>query len=204
VFWLFVIILLIGILIGWLFARQSRPEPAPPPPPPPPTCPPPAVPDTFDESTLPPAIAVRLAGTSANGAALTAAPESQVIWVNAGDEVLVHLDSIQTKVFDRLVLISVDLETDQTGRTPLIVNFALGNASDPAGLVAVTDEYPRGNGSLAARWGEAVQAALWSTLLGLAQDHATERGKAPAGISAATGVLTLHAGAPISAIKAQS
>lgn len=206
-FWLFVLILLIGILIGWLLARQFRHEPPPPPPPPPqppPTCPPPAVPDTFNESTLPPAIAVRLAGTSANGAALTTAAGNQVIWVDAGDEVLVHLDSIQTKVLDRLVLISVDLETDQTGRTPLIVNFALGNAADPAGLVAVTDEYPRGNGSLAARWGEAVQAALWSTLVGLAQDHATERGKAPVGISAATGVLTLHAGDAISATRSHS
>jgi hypothetical protein len=193
-FWLFVIVLLIGIRIGWLLARRSRPGP--------PYTPPPVVPDTFDESTLPAALAVRLAGTTANGAALAASPGNQVIWVDAGDEVLVHLDSIQTKVLDRMVLISVDLETDQTGRTPLIVNFALGNAQDPAGLVAVTDEYPRGNGSLAARWGETVQAALWSTLLGLAQDHATERGKAPSGISAATGVLTLHAGNPISAAKA--
>ena len=68
----------------------------------------------------------------------------------------------------------------------------------------MTDEYPRGEGSLAARWGEAVQAALWSTLLGLAQDHASERGKAPSGISAATGVLTLHAGDAIFAAKANS
>ena len=199
-FWLFIIGILIGILIGWLLARRSVPEA----PPPPPVCPPPAIPDTFNESTLPAAIAVRLVGTTANGAVLAAPLGNQVIWVDAGDEVLVHLDSIQTKVLDRMVLISVDLETDQTGRTPLIVNFALGNATDPAGLVVVTDEYPRGSGSLATRWGEAVQAALWSTLLGLAQDHATERGKAPAGISAAAGVLTLHAGNPILAAQAHS
>jgi len=142
---------------------------------------------------------VRLAGTPANGAASAAPVANQVIWVDAGDEVLVHLDSVQTRILDRVVVISIDLESDQSGRTPLIVSFALGTATDPAGLVAVTDEYPRGDGSLAARWGEAVQAALWSTLLGIAQEHATERGKAPAGIVAATGVLTLYTGDPIGA-----
>jgi len=206
VFFLLVIILLIGILIGWLLARRFRPEPQQAPPPPPPIYPRPAetfaVSDTYNESTLPPALAVRLAGTSANGAALTSPPGNQVIWVDAGDEVLVHLDSIQINLVEGIVLISVDLETDQTGRTPLIVNFALGNATDPAGLVAVTDEYPRGNGSLAARWGSAVQAALWSALLGLAQEHATERGQSPVGISATAGVLTIQAGNAISAVQA--
>ena len=196
--WVFGIVLVIGILIGWWLARRTHVGPAPP------VCPAPAIPDTFDESTLATTLAVRLVGTTANGAALAAPPGNQVVWVDAGDEVLVHLDSIQTKVLDRMVLISVDLETDQTGRTPLIVNFALGNATDPAGLVAVTDEYPRGEGALAARWGDAVQAALWSTLLGLAQDHASERGKAPSGISASTGALTLHAGDAIFAANAHS
>jgi hypothetical protein len=195
VFWLvLVIVLLVGILIGWLIARRRAT--APPPPPPLPACPPPKIPDQFDQATLSSTVGVRLAGTPANGAA-PVAPGNQVVWVDSGDEVLVHLDSVQTRILDGMVLISVDLESDQSGRTPLIVSFALGTATDPAGLVAVTDEYPRGDGSLAARWGEAVQAALWSTLLGIAQDHATERGKAPVGISAASGVLTLHAGEPI-------
>jgi hypothetical protein len=200
VFWLVLVIaLLIGVLIGLLLARLRRPQPPPPPPPPPPPqCPPPKIPDNFDPPTLSSTISVRLAGTPANGAA--AAPvANQVIWVDAGDEVLVHLDSVQTRILDRVVLISIDLESDQSGRTPLIVSFALGSATDPAGLVAVTDEYPRGDGSLAARWGEAVQAALWSTLLGIAEEHATERGKAPAGIVAAPGVLTLYTGDPIGA-----
>ncbi len=197
-FWLvLVIVLLIGILIGLLLARLRQPPPSSPPPPPP--GPQPQIPDNFDPSSLSSTISVRLAGTPANGSALTTPVGNQVIWVDSGDEVLVHLDSLQSRILDRLVVISIDLESDQSGRTPLIVSFALGNATDPAGLVAVTDQYPRGDGSMAARWGEAVQAALWSTLLGIAQDHAAERGKAPSGISAAPGVLTLHAGDPIGA-----
>jgi hypothetical protein len=123
-----------------------------------------------------------------------------VVWVDGGDEVLVHLDAAQVRILDRALLVSVDLETDQTGRTPLTVVLALGNATDPSGLVATTDEFPRGHGLLAARWGSALQAAVWSSLLGLAHDHATERGKAPRGLSAAPGLLTLHADDPLVAL----
>ncbi len=198
--WVFVI-LLIGILIGLLlgFWLRRGHHHLPPPPPPPPTGPPTTIPDNLDPVALGQALGTRLAGTPANGAVLPGAIGNQVVWVDGGDEVLVHLDSIQTNILDRMVLISIDLESDQTGRTPLIASFALGDASDPAGLIAVTDEFPRGDGALAARWGEAVQAALWSTLLLLAQEHALERGKSPTGISAAAGTLTLHAGQPIGA-----
>jgi hypothetical protein len=198
VLWLLLFVLFLGILIGLLlfWFRHHRVPPIPPVLPP---CPPPAIPDQFDAPTLASTIGSRLAGTTANGAVLTSPIGTQVVWVDAGDEILVHLDSVQARILDRMVLLSVDLECDQTGRTPLVVSFALGNATDPAGLVAVTDEYPRGEGALAARWGEAVQAALWATLLGIAKDHATERGLAPLGISAATGTLTLLAGSPIGA-----
>jgi hypothetical protein len=189
-------ILLIGILFGVLLARWLFRQPVQPPPP---FGPPPKIPDHFDAPALSAAVGLRLTGTSANGAALTAPIGNKVVWVDGGDEVLVHFDSLQIKILDRMILVSLDLESDQSGRTPLIVSIALGNDSDPAGLVAVTDEYPRGDGSLAARWGDAVQAALWSALLGIAQEHASERGKAPVGISAASGTMTLHAGNPIGA-----
>jgi hypothetical protein len=116
----------------------------------------------------------------------------------------VHLASAQVRILDRTLLISVDLETDQTGRTPLTVVMALGDANDPSGLVATTDEFPRGHGPLAARWGAAVQAAVWASLLGLSLDHATERGKAARGISAAPGRLTLHADTPLVAVAAEA
>jgi hypothetical protein len=117
-----------------------------------------------------------------------------VIWIDGGDEVLVHLDSLRTTILDGMILVSLDLETDQTGRTPMVVSFAVGGTNDPAGLVAVTEEFPRGNGLLASRWGSAIQAAAWSSLLSLAAEHASERFSAPLGISAVKGALTLTAG----------
>lgn len=198
IFLLVLVVVLLSIIIRLL---RRRPAPPPPPPPPPPV-PPPKIPDHFDEPALSSALGVRLGGTPADGSAVldpnTPAP-AQVIWVDHGDEVVVHLDSTKVRMLDRTLLVSVDLETDQTGRTPLVVALALGNEGDPAGLVAATDELPRGNGLLAARWGAALQASVWATLLGMARDHAFERDKAPQGISIAAGRLTFHAGEPLHA-----
>ncbi len=160
--------------------------------------------DRLPEQSLGPALAARLAGKPADGSALlpqpTGAPLQKVIWVDGGDEVLVHLDSVRARVLNRSVLISIDLETDQTGRTPLVVVFATGAANDPAGLVAVTDELPRGNPVLAGRWGPIVRSAVWSALLAIAADFAAKYKLAPRAISATPGVLVFLAGAPLTVI----
>ncbi len=151
--------------------------------------------DPLNETTLAAALAARLGGSSAaNGSAPPAAPQKAVIWVDRGDEVLIHLDSVRVKIADRLLLVSVDLETDQTGRTPLVTAFALGDDKDPAGLVAVTDTLPRGNGVLASRWGGILQEALWASVLGIATDHAQLTRGAAIGLSATTGSLQFHTG----------
>jgi hypothetical protein len=195
-------IFILGLLLGWLLKSPRVPVEPVRPPQPPPSCPPFKVSDTFDEKGLTSTLNLRLAGVPADGSAPTvgAAPQ-KVIWVDHGDEVLVHLDSMQTRILDRTLLVSIDLETDQTGRTPLVVAFALGNTNDPAGLVAVTDELPRGNGVLASRWGRVVQDAIWASMLGLAGDHASERDAAPLAITLSPGSLHLHA-APAASVAA--
>jgi hypothetical protein len=139
--------------------------------------------------------AARLTPVAAGGA------PAPVIWVDGGDEVLVHLESLQTKMLDGgVLLVSVDLETDQTGRTPLIVRLALPTSGQAAGLLAATDAYPTGNGLLASRWGAVLQNAVWAALLGLAQDQAAQSGLAPRGIGVTAGQLTLQPGAPLAAV----
>ncbi len=118
-------------------------------------------------------------------------------WVDQGDEVLVHLDSTTTQIVGQNILVSIDLETDQTGRTPLVVAFAVGTNAT-GGLIAATDEFPRGSGVLTGRWGHAVQTAAWSALLTIASDHATERGLAPHALAVNAGQLQLIAGPPLS------
>jgi hypothetical protein len=190
----------VGVITGWILAWRKGQIHHPPPPPCPPQCPPPKIPDKLDEPAFANTIAVRLAGTPADGSKPSTQAPTKVIWVDQGDEILVHLDSIATRILDRMLLVSIDVETDQTGRTSLVVPFALGNTGDPAGLVAVTDHYPRGNGLLASRWGEAVQAAVWSTVLSIAAEHAAERGSAPLGISASRGAIQLHAGPALTVV----
>jgi hypothetical protein len=157
--------------------------------------------DSYNEVTLVPQLAARMAGRPANGIALPkasvtapAAP-AQVIWVDAGSDLLVHLDSIKTVIANGSLLVSVDLECDQVGRSALVVVLSLGQAGDPAGLLAVTDQLPRGNGLLAARWGSIVQSAVWAALLGLLSDYSTERRATPSGFAASAGALQLLADA---------
>jgi hypothetical protein len=166
----------------------------------------PAVPDSIAGASLADLLRPRLtaaaaltagaagAASAAGAAATTASPPASVVWVDGGDEVLVHLDSLATQVVGSTALVSLDLETDQTGRTPLVVAFAM-SADGTAGLVAATDQLPRGNGVLAARWGAVVREAAWSALLALANDHASERSLAPRGLAIANGQLQLKAGA---------
>jgi hypothetical protein len=162
--------------------------------PPGPPGPPPAIPDTLDATTLGTLLGMRLTGTPADGSAAGAAASPSVVWVDQGDAVLVHLDSVAVRFVGQTALVAIDLESDQTGRTSLVTAFALGaDASAGAGLVAVTEEYPRGNALLAARWGAIVRNAAWSALLQLARDHAAERSLAPGGITLAAGTLYLTA-----------
>lgn len=193
---LLLIALLIGILIGWYLRRQ-------------PSgggdvgdtgqiCFPPVVNDQYTSTQLASALAVRLVGTPADGSLAPAnAPSGPVVWVDRGDEVLVHLESTQVRIQADSVLVSVDLETDQTGRQSLVVALCLNTGADSAGLVATTDELPRGNGLLTARWGQMVQAAVWACLLNMSQQHAFERQQAPIGLSISGTTLNFHAGSPL-------
>jgi hypothetical protein len=150
----------------------------------------------LEEVTLSAEIGRRLGGVSADGSTIPvglAERLGRVVWTDRGDDVLVYLNSVRAKVLDRMLYVSIDLETDQTGRTPLICVFALGSATDPAGMVAVSDELPRGNGLLASRWGDSVQAAVWNALLGILSDFAKASSLSPAGFAALPGTLVLRA-----------
>jgi hypothetical protein len=155
--------------------------------------PPPAIPDQITGTALAGYLLPRLAGTPADGSTPVPITQNTIVWVNRGDEVLVHLDSVSTQIAGQAVLVSVDLECDQTGRTPLVVALSLGQDAQ-GGLVATTDQFPRGNGALAARWGSTVQEAVWSAMLSLVNDHAAERDMSPLAFAIQNGQLYLKAG----------
>jgi hypothetical protein len=125
-----------------------------------------------------------------------------VQWEDAGDQVLVHVDTVVVKLVKRFVFVSAEFETDQTGRGPLIVALAFGSTEDPAGLVATTDEVPHGHPVLAARWGRIFQQIVWTTLLSTARAHATERGNVPESLHVLDGALRFVAAPPLDLNKA--
>jgi hypothetical protein len=178
----FLLGLILGIVCFWWFLKRRKKPPK----------------DLVDEPALAEEIGIRLAGTPADGSEQAQGPPpKKVIWVDAGDEVLVHLDSTRVKVAGRTLLVSVDLETDQTGRAPVIVAFAISDGTDAAGLVATADEVPHGHPLLASRWGASVRASVWASLLGIVEDNAARKGLAAASISALRGQLQLGADAPL-------
>lgn len=154
-------------------------------------------PDVLNESSLAGEIGIRLAGTPADGSAPEGPVSQKVIWVDGGDEALVHLDSTRVRIAGRTLLVSVDLETDQTGRAPVIVAFALSDGKDAAGLVATTDEVPHGHPLLASRWGACVRASVWNSLLEIVEDHASKKGLVAASITALQGQIHVGADAPL-------
>lgn len=158
-----------------------------------------AVANPINETQLVTELASRLPGTSADGSQLVNVSPTTIIWVERGDEVVVHLDSVQVRLLPGSLLVSIDMETDQTGRATLVAAFALGGAGDPAGLVAVTDDLPKGLGTLTARWGKILQSAIWASLLGFAVDAAAQQGGAPIGLAVSQGSLAVIAGTPLSA-----
>jgi hypothetical protein len=81
-------------------------------------CFPPAVSNQYLAPQLAMAISVRLAGVPADGSnAPGTVPSGPVIWVDKGNEVLVHLESTQILIQNENVLVLVDLETDSDGQT---------------------------------------------------------------------------------------
>ena len=197
---LIVIVILLLVLLGVVLSRLAAPPPVPSPPP----VPPPTIPDTLSPASLGAALQTRLAGTPADGTAPATSHEpTSVVWVDAGDELLVHLDSLQVRLVDRMAVVALDVETDQTGRTTMVLPLALGDPADPAGLVAVAEALPRGHADIGARWGAVLREAMWAAFLSLANDHASERDAAPRGMAVDGGTLRLAAGAPLRVGAAQ-
>ena len=89
----------------------------------------------------------------------------RVVWSYRGNEATVRPSSLRIAVADGLILVGLTLETDQTGPQELTSVFAVGSEKQPAGLLAVTEDRPRGHGDLAATFAEAVIATCWRGLL---------------------------------------
>jgi len=102
---------------------------------------------------------------------------SAVIWQLADSEVLFYPRETQIKITAGLVLVGLSLESDESGQSVVTVPFAVGSDDNLAGMLAVTEEQPRGPDMLVELWGEAIIATAWNALLEIVQDIASEAGR---------------------------
>jgi len=128
-----------------------------------------------------------------------AGDQRRTVWTYRGNEAAVHLDQIRVATEDGLVFVGITLETDQTGVQELTTVFAVGSKERPAGLLAVTEERPRGDADLAATFAEAVVATSWRGLLLVVAAAAASAGDdssgdplVPVALSASPDALIVH------------
>jgi hypothetical protein len=100
----------------------------------------------------------------------------QVIWEQAGSELLVHLERTRLAVLEGLVLVGLTVETVETGRVEVTVPFAVGRPERLAGMVVTSDTQPRGPVIVVDRWGDALIAAAWQALVDVISTIAARTG----------------------------
>jgi hypothetical protein len=134
------------------------------------------VPTMLDELALQHALARHLAGSGAgsSGPSAGVGPEASspvppaVVWVDGGDEVVVWLSSLRVRLAPGVIRMTVELEAEEIGRHPQEAVVAVAGRGAPASLLAVAGESTEGESRLAARWGRALQDALWGGVLAAA------------------------------------
>lgn len=90
---------------------------------------------------------------------------TQIVWVLGGDELLVHLAKVAVRASPGLILVTIAVQCDEVGIVEVLVPFAVGDKSRSAGLVAATEDRPRGPIEIVELWGESLIAFAWAVVL---------------------------------------
>lgn len=123
-----------------------------------------------------------------------------IVWSDRGAQLLLLLDTLAVQALKDLLVVSIDTECIEFGRTSLIVRFSLGSDATGAALVAATDGVAHGHPSVAARWGGLFRQVVWAAIVRLHVARAADAGMHPHSITIGHEVLTLaHASTPLSA-----
>lgn len=151
---------------------------------------PPRRPDPLQPGEVGPEVPVGL--RSLRGLVLLAAPgavgaradTSAVVWRAAGNELLVRFGRTEVRLDEGIVVLQVPVHCDEVTESTVTVAFAVGERRRPAGLLAITEERPRGAALVVEVWGDALTAFAWQVVLSVV-----------AGVAAGAGVDT--DGAPL-------
>ena len=114
---------------------------------------------------------------------------SPVVWQQDGSSLMVHADTITVDCEDGFARFTLEVETDQTGRTLVGVTFYLSTADDLSDLMGTKEEAPEGDPIVVGRWGAIIQDVIWSNVLELILDRADDLGQEAIGIGAGEGCI---------------
>jgi hypothetical protein len=93
---------------------------------------------------------------------------TEVIWSQGGDELSIDPAKIDVKTAAGVVLFAIPVRCDQSGQGVAEVALAVGAPDRGAGMLAVATRRPQGPTAVVDRWGDALIALAWGTLLELA------------------------------------
>ena len=121
---------------------------------------------------------------------------SQVLWAEQDAELLIRPASLALRLTQGWLLATVGVETAETGASTVYIPFFLGRGGSGSGLHASAGLDGSTNPIIAARWGEALHAAVWNGVLdvleaavALARDTTGQPSLTLAGYTAGEGVV---------------
>jgi hypothetical protein len=133
------------------------------------------------------------------GAPMTADKPAPVVWTDGSAELLVDPSGVTLDTGDGIARIRVPVRCNETGPVTVTVTFAVGSTNRPAGFVAATHSRPDGPEVIVARWGEAIVALAWHSLItasaglaGVSGADADGQPFVPAGIQATPQGIAIH------------
>ena len=121
--------------------------------------------------------------------------EPVALWKDDDARVLIHGDDLAAHVRDHGILVSVNLEADEAQGT-VSVALALASGNEQPDLVAAAEERATGERELAARWGQALQEAVFAVLVELLDEAARNEGAEAVGLRVRDGALELAVAEP--------
>jgi hypothetical protein len=99
-----------------------------------------------------------------------------VVWAEHDRELLVEAARVSVRLGPGVVAVTIPVRCEEVGATAVHVTFAVGDPDRPAGLLAATEERPRGPRLVVELWGEALVAFAWTLLLQVAAHVARAAG----------------------------
>jgi hypothetical protein len=114
-----------------------------------------------------------------------------VLWEEGGSRVLVHVRDLRVNVRERGLVVTVPLETLETGRRQVTVALALAHGNETPDAVVMTDDLPAGDRRLVEHWGRTVQEAVFAALVELLHEAARDADARPRGFRVRDGRLEL-------------